>query len=87
LLVPALRAAGRLPPEALERRRCRLTSGVRSPRDRHQFLPVRVNGHEATPVFKGSGEITSLSRADGFIEIALGVDGVEAGEEVDVTLY
>jgi molybdopterin molybdotransferase len=87
LLVPALRAAGRLPALAFERRTCRLASTVRSPRDRHQFLPVRIDGEVATPVFKGSGEITSLSRADGYVEIELGVEEIAEGSSVVVTLY
>jgi putative molybdopterin biosynthesis protein len=39
------------------------------------------------PTFKGSGEITSLSQADGYITISLETDVVEAGTPVDVTLY
>ncbi len=39
------------------------------------------------PAFKGSGEITSLSRADGYIEIPADADGVEEGREVVVTLF
>ena len=87
LLVPALRAAARLPALAFERRTCRLASAVRSPRDRHQFVPVRIDDDVATPVFKGSGEITSLSRADGYVEIELGVEEMAAGASVVVTLY
>jgi molybdenum cofactor synthesis domain-containing protein len=87
LLVPALRAAARLPALGFERRRCRLAVGVRSPADRHQFLPVRIDGDLATPVFKGSGEITSLSRADGYVEIELGIEEIPAGADVEVTLY
>jgi molybdenum cofactor synthesis domain-containing protein len=87
LLVPALRAAARLPALAFERRTCRLASRVRSPRDRHQFLPVRIDDGVATPVFKGSGEITSLSRADGYVEIEMGVEEIAEGESVVVTLY
>ena len=41
----------------------------------------------ATPVFKGSGEITSLSRADGYVEIEVGVEDIAAGPSVVVTLY
>ena len=40
---------------------------------RHMLLPVRLSGkpdnHVAEPVFKGSSAITSLSAADGFIEV------------------
>ena len=36
---------------------------------RHQFYTVRLDGNVALPAFKGSGDITSLSQADGYIEI------------------
>jgi molybdopterin biosynthesis enzyme len=39
------------------------------------------------PAFKASGDITSMSRADGYIEIPANVDAVEAGTPVDVTLF
>ena len=86
LLVPALRTIARLPPHRPERLTCRLAAGVASAPGRHQFLPVRVDGTTAVPTFKGSGEITSLSNADGYVEIAADVERVEAGTEVVVTL-
>ena len=39
------------------------------------------------PAFKASGDITSMSRADGYIEIPVHVDIVEKGQIVDVTLF
>ena len=42
---------------------------------------------EAVPAFKGSGDITSMSHADGYIEIPAQTDIVEAGEMVDVKLF
>ena len=48
----------------------RLATEVESPAGRHQIYPVRVDGDGAVPVFKGSGEITSLAHADGYFEIA-----------------
>jgi molybdopterin biosynthesis enzyme len=41
----------------------------------------------AVGAFKASGDITSMSQADGYIEIPMGVDAVEEGERVDVTLF
>ena len=41
----------------------------------------------AVPAFKASGDITSMSHADGYIEIPAQVDIVEAGELVDVKLF
>lgn len=87
LLVPLLRVMARLPPWRPEVRRLRLASPVTSTSDRHQFYPVRVERDEAVPVFKGSGDITSLAHADGYFEIPVGVGLVEAGTPVDVILF
>ena len=39
------------------------------------------------PAFKASGDITSMSRADGYIEIPAEVTEVQEGMEVRVTLF
>ena len=39
------------------------------------------------PAFKASGDITSMSQADGYIEIPAQTDIVEAGEMVEVKLF
>jgi molybdopterin biosynthesis enzyme len=54
---------------------------------RHQFYTVRIVEGLAVPAFKASGDITSMSRADGFIEIPAQTDIVEKGEIVDVKLF
>jgi putative molybdopterin biosynthesis protein len=41
----------------------------------------------AAPLSRGAGVITSLVRADGIVRIPAGVQGVEAGEKVQVQLY
>jgi len=64
-----------------------LAKTVTSPAGRHQFFTVRLEGHRAVPAFKGSGEITSLSNADGYFEIAADCEKVEDGTEVEVTLF
>ena len=87
LLVPALRALAGLPPVDPPRVRRRLASAVTSPANRHQFLPVRIDGDQAWPTFKGSGEITSLSQADGYIEIPVGVERLDEGSDVEVVPY
>jgi molybdopterin biosynthesis enzyme len=38
------------------------------------------------PAFKASGDITSMSQADGYIEIAADVESVDAGTLVEVKL-
>jgi molybdenum cofactor synthesis domain-containing protein len=87
LLVPALRVIARLP--ALERRTITLPLARRvvSAKDRHQFYTVRVVDGEAIPAFKASGDITSMSQADGYFEITAETDSVEQGALVEVTLF
>ncbi|MGE0463612.1 MAG: gephyrin-like molybdotransferase Glp [Vicinamibacterales bacterium] len=87
LLVPALRRMARLPPTLPRTMRMPLAARVNSVAGRHQFYTVRVVDGQAVPAFKASGDITSMSRADGYIEIPAEVTVVEAGAEVEVTLF
>ena len=87
LLVPALRRMARLPPSAPRRVTMPLAARITSVAGRHQFYTVRVEDGHAVPAFKASGDITSMSRADGYIEIAMDVTAVEAGTPVVVTLF
>jgi molybdopterin molybdotransferase len=87
LLVPFLRATARLP-EAV-RRTITVPLGRRivSQAGRLQFYTVTLERGMAMPAFKGSGEITSLSHADGYIQIPADQSVVEEGQEVEVTLF
>jgi molybdenum cofactor synthesis domain-containing protein len=87
LLVPALRVIARLP--AVERKTITLPLARRvvSAKDRHQFYTIRVSKGEAIPAFKASGDITSMSQADGYFEITAETDSVEQGALVEVTLF
>jgi molybdenum cofactor synthesis domain-containing protein len=87
LLVPFLRALARLPPHTPRTARVPLGRRIASPVGRHQFYTVRLQDGVALPAFKGSGDITSLSSADGYIEIPADRDVVEERELVDVTLF
>jgi len=87
LLIPFLRATARLPMHQPRTMRLPLGRRIASPAGRHQFYTVRVVDDTAMPAFKGSGDITSLSRADGYIEIPADQDVVQAGALVDVTLF
>lgn len=86
LLVPFLRATARLPLYAPRTVRLPLATRIVSQAGRHQFYTVRVSEGRACPAFKGSGAITSLSLADGYIEIPAAESTVEAGALVEVTL-
>jgi molybdopterin biosynthesis enzyme len=87
LLVPLLRRMARLP--AYEPRVVRLPLARRivSTTGRHQFYTVKIADGLAVPAFKASGDITSMSQADGYIEIPTHTDIVEEGQEVDVRLF
>ena len=54
---------------------------------RHQLLAVGVYGDLVYPVDKGSGSITTLSQADGVIEIPSSVEYMEHGQAVNVQLF
>ena len=54
---------------------------------RQQLLPVGLVRGRVYPADRGSGAITSLSGADGFIEIPPSTELLEAGTPVEVTLF
>ncbi len=85
-LAPAVRLMARLPPR--EARVLRLPMGRRmeSRSDREQFITVKVTEGKAYRVYKQSGDITSMTHADGYIVLPVGVGVVEEGEMVEVTL-
>jgi molybdenum cofactor synthesis domain-containing protein len=87
LLVPALRRIARLAPHAVKKVTVPLAQRVVSSPGRHQFYTVRVVDGVAVPAFKASGDITSMSQADGYIEIPAQTDIVEKGAVVEVTLF
>ena len=87
LLVPMLRRVARLGPKINKTITLPLARRIASAAGRHQFYTVRIEGGLAMPAFKASGDITSMSRADGYIEIPANVDAVEAGTSVEVTLF
>ena len=87
LLVPMLRRMARLPEHRPQIVRVPLERRILSTTGRHQFYTVRITDGAATPAYKASGDITSMSRADGYVEIPAQVDIVEAGEIVEVKLF
>jgi molybdenum cofactor synthesis domain-containing protein len=87
LLVPALRRMARLPAHAIRSLTLPLSQRIVSTAGRHQIYTVRIADGTAVPAFKASGDITSMSRADGYIEIPANTNIVEKGELVDVKLF
>ncbi|MFC2070323.1 gephyrin-like molybdotransferase Glp [Chloroflexota bacterium] len=85
-LVPALRKMARLPQKNTQKLQARMGEKAKGTKGRMQFLTVKVDEGKAIPVFTESGAITSIARADGYIEIE--ADGsVEKDEQVTVTLF
>jgi molybdopterin molybdotransferase len=87
LLLPVVRAMARLPPWTPQRVTLPLARRVLSTPTRHQFYTVRIVGDLAEPAFKASGDITSMANADGYFEIPVGVELVDEGTPVTVTLF
>ena len=87
LLIPFLRATARLPPHTPRTVRLPVGQRIASTAGRHQFYTVRLRDGAAYAAFKGSGDITSLSQADGYIELPADQSVVEEGALVEVTLF
>ncbi len=87
LLIPYLRALARLPEAPNRTVTVPLGRRIVSQAGRLQFYTVTLERGVAMPAFKGSGEITSLSHADGYIQIPADQSVVEEGHAVEVTLF
>ena len=64
-----------------------LTRNIPSERGREEYVRVKLLGDEAVPLFGKSGLLNTLVESDGLIRILQGCEGLEAGSEVDVTLW
>lgn len=86
-LVPAIRKMARLPEKKSITVKAKMGKRIVSASGREQFLPVKITDGRAHPVFKRSGDITSMAKADGYIILPVNLDVIEEGEEVTVTLF
>ncbi|MCF2137102.1 MAG: molybdenum cofactor biosynthesis protein [Candidatus Thorarchaeota archaeon] len=86
-LIPVIRQMAHLPPYQPRTVTAKISKRVVSASGRKQFLTVRVEDGIAYPVYRTSGAITSMSRADGYIMLPVNLDVIEEGEEVEVTLF
>jgi putative molybdopterin biosynthesis protein len=90
-VAPVIRELAGLPPGDREHRLARLATKTSSERGRLEYLLVglvrRPDGQLAAyPMGKGSGSVTSFSRADGFVRIPRNTEIVDTDAEVEVTL-
>ena len=85
-LLPALRKMARLPAKHWVKVLVPIGEGFESKGDREQFITVEIREGKTYRVFKQSGDITSMTHADGFIILPIGYSKLEAGDTVEVTL-
>jgi len=85
-LLPSLRKMAHLP---FERKivKAKMSEKLSSNSDRHLFVTVKLGNGYAKVVYKTSGAITSMSGADGFIEIPITKQVIKKDEEVEVHLF
>ncbi len=78
-------------PNELQTETAQLTRKINSPAGDEDYIRVTVGkvGDKllAAPLSRGAGVITSLVQADGLVILPPGVQGLEAGEKVQVHLY
>ncbi|HEY6277898.1 MAG TPA: gephyrin-like molybdotransferase Glp [Streptosporangiaceae bacterium] len=67
--------------------RARLTRGLPSVTGRLDVVQVQVRDGQATPVFGLSALLSVLTAADGYLIVPEEATGLDAGTEVEVTLY
>jgi putative molybdopterin biosynthesis protein len=89
-VAPIMRLLAGLLPQSHETLSATLAVKVNSEIGRTEYLLVGLvnseQGLSAFPLGKGSGSVTTFSRADGFVTIGRHVEIVEAGSPVDVRL-
>ncbi|MGA3094577.1 MAG: hypothetical protein ABSD79_04245, partial [Dehalococcoidales bacterium] len=64
----------------------KLGESIKGAAGRVMFLPVRLEGNEVYSVFKDSGAITSVAKADGYVVVPQDTELPE-GASVSVTLF
>jgi molybdenum cofactor synthesis domain-containing protein len=86
-LTPGLRKIAGLPPVNRREITVKMEHRMESKSDREQFITVRISEGKAFRVFKHSGDITSMTHADGFMVLPIGKSIIKEGEPVQVTLF
>ncbi len=65
----------------------KMASSVESEKGREQYVRVKIDNNMATPVTGKSGLLNTLAWSDGIIKLAIGCEGYEAGDEVEVMIW
>ena len=90
-VAPVIRTLAGFPSQERQTVEARLAQRVRSVRGRLEYLLCGLvadgeGGLAAYPMGKGSGSVTSFSRADGFVRVGRNQEIVDEGERLEVTL-
>jgi len=83
-------AAKRMAHQPVEQpvKRARLSRKIASRPGYESMVRVALRGEEADPIMaSGAGILSSVARADGYVVVPEELEGLEAGEEVEVNLF
>lgn len=86
-VAPAIRDLAGIKESSLNTVEGKLTQRIHSAVGREQYQLVKYNDGEVEPIFKDSGAIFSLARADGYVNVGKNTEIVEEGEIVKVNLF
>ncbi len=84
---PMVRVMAGLAPDFRSRVSAELAEEVHSPPRKRQFLTVKLVNGKAVPAYRASSALTSVSAADGWVEIPEGTTRAAAGARFEVTLF
>jgi len=87
LVAPLLRRMAGLPSWEPKTLIAKLASRVHSSKGRLEYVPVNLKDGLAFPITKGSGAITTLSNAKGYVVVGETTEILDEGEEVDIIIF
>ncbi|KAF5086996.1 molybdopterin molybdotransferase MoeA [Methanospirillum sp. J.3.6.1-F.2.7.3] len=83
-LIQAMKGA---PCQHIYKKTIKMATDLKSEGGREQYIRVRIDNDQATPVLGKSGLLNTLLYSDGIIHIPSGKEGLVKGEEVEVRLW
>lgn len=86
-VAPVIRELAGISEKTLNTVKGTLKKRIHSAVGREQYQLVTYDNGEVIPIFKDSGAIFSLARADGYVNVSKNTEMVEEGEIVEVTLF
>ncbi len=84
VVAPLLQVMEKRPAGASVITKARMAENVPAEKGRETYIRVRVENGNVTPLFGKSGLLNTLKESDGILRVPAGVEGLEAGELVEV---